>query len=158
MTASHFLVTFPNQICLVPTDARASPWLTALGPSLPSRLIALLSKDSTDISTDTWCWQALYLVQAQLSPSQQDQILQHPTAQRVSPPLVSQHPDLCFVHLVIDLWCKVFVFSAPQLHSDQAGGYSNTLSNPDTHTAVVDVDNDLPCCCACRFLPPPSSH
>ncbi|KAL3146495.1 hypothetical protein ABBQ32_000749 [Trebouxia sp. C0010 RCD-2024] len=90
------------------SDARASPWLTALGPSLPSRLIALLSKDSTDISTDTWCWQALYLVQAQLSPSQQDQILQHPTAQRIPPTsILTLEPLFCsYSALRVILACR----------------------------------------------------
>lgn len=80
----------------MPADARASPWLTALGPSLSSRLIALLSKDGSDMSVDTWCWQALYLLQAQLSPSQQDQILQHPTAQHAS----HCNPCLCCSFLI----------------------------------------------------------
>ena len=63
--------------------ARVSPWFGALGPGLPSQLIALLSKDGSDNAVDTWCWQALYLLQSQLSSSQLEQILQHPTAQRV---------------------------------------------------------------------------
>ncbi len=64
--------------------ARSSPWLSAISPTLPSQLIGLLSKDGADHAVDTWCWQALYLLQAQLSASQMDQILQHPAAQRVS--------------------------------------------------------------------------
>ncbi len=64
--------------------AKSSPWLSAVSPTLPSQLIGLLSKDGADHAVDTWCWQALYLLQAQLSASQMDQILQHPAAQRVS--------------------------------------------------------------------------
>ena len=64
-------------------DAPCSPWLVALGPNLPSRLIALLSTDGTDTATDTWCWQALYLLQPHLTLSQQEQLIQHPAVQRV---------------------------------------------------------------------------
>lgn len=118
-TASHFPVTLLNQICGLPTDARASPWLTALGPSLPSRLIALLSKDGTDISTDTWCWQALYLVQAQLTLTQQAHILQHPTAQRVSPSDLPPSSLVC----VLFIWSSVLRFMTQSCTSWPPGYY-----------------------------------
>ena len=66
--------------------------MEALGPSLPSRLIALLSKECTDLAVDTCFWESLYLLQEQLSSSLQHQILQHPTAQRVGLP----PPHICW--------------------------------------------------------------
>ena len=73
-----------QQMSVHAAAAKSSPWLSALSPTLPSQLIGLLSKDGTDHAVDTWCWQALYLLQAQLSASQIEQILQHPAAHRVS--------------------------------------------------------------------------
>lgn len=73
---------------------KSSPWVIALGPNVLARLIALISKDGLDHAVDTWCWQALYLLQGQLSPGQLDQILKHPVAQRVS----HTHLNLCIQH------------------------------------------------------------
>ena len=73
-----------QQLNMHAAGAKSSPWLSAVSPTLPSHLIGLLSKDGADHAVDTWCWQALYLLQAQLSASQMDQILQHPAAHRVS--------------------------------------------------------------------------
>ncbi len=79
--------------------AKSSPWLSAFSSTLPSQLIGLLSKDGADHAVDTWCWQALYLLQAKLSASQMDQILQHPAAQRVSimPVLHCSRSQVCFL-------------------------------------------------------------
>ena len=73
-----------SQKAMHATGAEVSPWARALSPALPSQLIGLLSKDGSDKAVDTWCWQALYLLQAHLSPSHIHQILQHPTAHKVS--------------------------------------------------------------------------
>ena len=88
-----------QQLSVHAAGAKSSPWLSAVSPTLPSHLIGLLSKDGADHAVDTWCWQALYLLQAQLSASQMDQILQHPAAQRVSitPVLQRSRSQLCFL-------------------------------------------------------------
>ena len=88
-----------TQLSVHGAGAKSSPWLSAVSPTLPSHLIGLLSKDGADHAVDTWCWQALYLLQAQLSASQMDQILQHPAAQRVSitPVLQRSRSQLCFL-------------------------------------------------------------
>ncbi|DBA88872.1 TPA: hypothetical protein ACH3X2_000117 [Trebouxia sp. C0005] len=88
--------------------AKSSPWLSALSPTLPSQLIGLLSKDGTDHAVDTWCWQALYLLQAQLSASQIEQILQHPAAHRIPPTsILTLDPLYCsYSTLRVVLACK----------------------------------------------------
>ncbi|KAL0028131.1 hypothetical protein WJX77_009068 [Trebouxia sp. C0004] len=90
------------------SDAKASPWLSAVSPTLPSQLVGLLSKDGSDHAVDTWCWQALYLLQAQLSASQIDQILQHPAAQRIPPTsILTLDPLYCsYSTLRVVLACK----------------------------------------------------
>ena len=70
--------------CMVFSEAKQSPWAEALGPNLPSRLIELLSPEFFDKALDTWCWQALYRLQAHLTPAQQHQILHHSVARQVS--------------------------------------------------------------------------
>ena len=88
-----------QQLSVHAAGAKPSPWLTAVSPTLPSHLIGLLSKDGADHAVDTWCWQALYLLQAQLSASHMDQILQHQAAQRVSikPLLHCSRSRFCFL-------------------------------------------------------------
>ena len=95
------------------TGAQVSPWLKALSPALPTQLIGLLSKDGSDKAVDTWCWQGLYLLQAHLTPSHLNQILQHPTAHQVSslPPVGCVLPDgthgCCAVLCCAVLCCAV---------------------------------------------------
>jgi len=103
----------PIKLSVRAAGAKSSPWLSAVSPTLPSQLIGLLSKDGSDHAVDTWCWQALYLLQAQLSASQMDQILQHPAAQRVSimPVLSCSRSYFCF--LVGQQGCRVPPRSEP---------------------------------------------
>ena len=65
-------------------EAKQSPWAEALGPNLAPRLLGLLSRDGTDKAMDTWCWQALHLLQEHLTTAQQQHILHHPVAYQVS--------------------------------------------------------------------------
>lgn len=90
------------------SGAKSSPWLSAVSPTLPSHLIGLLSKDGADHAVDTWCWQALYLLQAQLSASQMDHILQHPAAHRITPTsILTLDPLYCsYSTLRVVLACK----------------------------------------------------
>lgn len=110
--------------------ARQSPWVVPLGSNLTTVILSLLSKSRQDFAMDTWCWQALYLLQAQLSASQISQILQHPTLHQKIPPtsILTLEPLYCsWSAFRLALACQATVKPPPHLT------HSVYLPATDTH-------------------------
>lgn len=64
-----------------------SPWFTRFGANLPAKLLQLASRRNGDKSITAWCWQALYLLQPELTDSQRQQILDGGAVTEVGMPM-----------------------------------------------------------------------